>query len=567
MLVGGALARGEEPPLPVAVGPAAPTELPAAPVAPTELPAAVEEAPPAAATAPAAGYAAPSAEPKPADAKPAEAKACKEWWEKVPVVDKFPPLGWFVNLPTGPGYYSLLDWCQDNCRQAPPKYPYPRFGIIPWSFYNADWKYLDDPINTETDFFDPLKRIRLGDNWMFTTGGDYRYRYMNEVDSRLSGINNTYDQYRFRMYGDLWYQDLFRVYAEFLYAESLYNDLPPLAIDRDRGDLLNLFADVKVWETDKEHPIYFRIGRQELLYGSERLISPLDWANTRRTFQGAKLFYRGDKVDADLFVVQPVIPNTSRFDSVDNNQIFSGAWLAYRPKPGVWIDLYYLNLDNTNPTFTGRFGQKGGENVSTVGTRYFSNEPDQRLMWDGEGMLQFGEAVNQHILAKAFTTGVGWKFKCLPWDPQAWVYYDYASGDPDPGNSQTRRTFNQLFPFGHYYLGWLDLVGRQNINDINTQVCFFPAKWIQCVAQYHVFRLDSDKDALYSAGGAVLRRDPTGRAGNDVGEELDLLTNFHLSNHADLLIGYSHLYAGDFIKRTGPPGSPDFFYAQYSYRW
>ena len=84
-------------------------------------------------------------------------------------------------------------------------------------------------------------------------------------------------------------------------------------------------------------------------------------------------------MDADLFVVQPVIPNAGNFDSVDNNQIFSGAWLTYRPKPGVWIDTYYLNLDNTNPTLTGRFGQKGGQNVNTVGTRYFSNEPDQRL--------------------------------------------------------------------------------------------------------------------------------------------------------------------------------------------
>src|SRR5207237_5389831 len=228
-----------------------------------------------------------------------------------------------------------------NCRQAPPKYPYPRYGFIAWSFFNADWKYLDDPTNTETDFFDPLKRIRIGDDWMFTTGGDLRYRYMNEVDSRLSGRDNTYDLYRMRLYGDLWYQDFFRLYAEFLYADSVYNDLPRLPIDANRGDLLNLFVDVKVWETCKEHPIYFRIGRQELLYGSERLISPLDWANTRRTFQGAKLFYRGDQWDADAFVVQPVVPNPGRFDSVDNNQVFSGLWVTHRPRKGLRVAAYY----------------------------------------------------------------------------------------------------------------------------------------------------------------------------------------------------------------------------------
>jgi hypothetical protein len=41
--------------------------------------------------------------------------------------------------------------------------------------------------------------------------------------------------------------------------------------------------------TFKEAPAYVRVGRQELLYGSQRLISTLDWANTRRTFQGENL--------------------------------------------------------------------------------------------------------------------------------------------------------------------------------------------------------------------------------------------------------------------------------------
>src|SRR5256885_57888 len=136
-----------------------------------------------------------------------------------PRLTNSPPSALFPVHPTGGVSSPLLAGLRDTSRQVPPKYPYPRFGIIPWSFYNADWRYLDDPNNTETDFFDPLKRIRLGDNWMFTTGGDFRTRYMNEVDSRLSGIDNTYDQYRLRVYGDLWYRDLFRGYAEFLYAE------------------------------------------------------------------------------------------------------------------------------------------------------------------------------------------------------------------------------------------------------------------------------------------------------------------------------------------------------------
>jgi hypothetical protein len=91
------------------------------------------------------------------------------FWARVPVVQKFPPLGWFFLPPNGPGYYSLADVLFGNYRKGPPKYPYPRFGIIPPSFFNADWRFLDDSNNEEHDYFDFLKRIHLGDNWLFTT--------------------------------------------------------------------------------------------------------------------------------------------------------------------------------------------------------------------------------------------------------------------------------------------------------------------------------------------------------------------------------------------------------------
>ncbi|MBV8398199.1 MAG: alginate export family protein, partial [Acetobacteraceae bacterium] len=204
---------------------------------------------------------------------------------------------------------------------------------------------------------------------------------------------------RERVYGDLWYRDRVRIFAEFIDADTFNQDLPPLVTDRNHGDFLNLFADVKLFDVD-DHPVYFRGGRQELLYGSERLISPLDWANDRRTFQGGKLFYRGDKLDVDLFLVQPVVPDPQHFDSVDNEQVFSGLWNTYRPRQGQFMDFYYLNLDNTHPVARGRNGAVDGFNVNTFGSRYagYANN----LLFDFEGMLQFGSWSNQSTLAEAY---------------------------------------------------------------------------------------------------------------------------------------------------------------------
>jgi len=482
----------------------------------------------------------------------------------------------FIVPPTGCGYYSALDQLRGEARKAAPKYPYPRFGLIQQPNFDVNWSYLKDAKNTEHDYADALKWIPVADGVTLTVGGDIRYRLMQEVNSnnRLAGQVDNHDLYRNRTYADLWVDDWLRVYGEFLYADYTRRSVPALVTDADRGDILNLFVDARVATFgDKDNPVYVRAGRQELIYGSQRLISPLEWVNTRRTFQGIKAFTRTEKWDFDLFVVQPVVPNAGRFDSVDNNQLFSGAYFTYRPTAGVNFDLYYLNLDNTNPTARGQYGAVGGQNVNTVGTRFVGTK--NNWLWDAEGAFQFGSYANQSIIARTAAVSGGYHFKDAPWEPQFWVGYDYASGDPDPQNSGTRRTFNPLFPFGHYYFGFTDVVGRQNINDVFLQGVVFPAKWLTCITQFHVLRLDSDRDALYADSGAVLRQDRTGRAGNDVGNAIDLRVNAHLTKHSDVLVGYSRLFAGDFIRNTAGTGAagaamsadPELFYMQYSYRW
>src|SRR5947209_562619 len=157
---------------------------------------------------------------------------------KFPPITPLPKPGIPLILPTGPRYYSLLDQLQGNYAEKPPKYPYSRVSIQPQGMFDIDWSYLDDPNNCEHDYFDFLKRIPIGCNTKFTTGGEFRWRYANEVDSRLSNRDNTYDLMRVRLYGDLTIGDRIRIFVEGLYAECFYNDLPPLRTDIDRGDLL-----------------------------------------------------------------------------------------------------------------------------------------------------------------------------------------------------------------------------------------------------------------------------------------------------------------------------------------
>lgn len=508
-------------------------------------------------------------EPAPAAAPAPAAEGCASScidWSKIPPVMKLPRPGNYGFPITGCGYYSLRDLIEGKERDKQRVMPWPPFSVNPGLLADNDFRYLDKPDNQETDFFDPIKRIHLGDDFLFSFGGEERVRAMHEIDSRLGRKDNNYTLLRSRIYGDMWYQDKLRVYVEFIDARSYDQDLPPLGIDVNRTDLQNAFVDVKVGEIDCNN-IYVRVGRQELALGSQRLVSALDWANTRRTFEGIRGFYRSEKLDADVFWTRPEITNPSHFDAADYHRQFAGAWLTYKPQAGQAIDLYYLYLDENRPvpTIPGlrKFpGERGGENNNTIGARYSGDS--NNFLWDLEGAYQFGDAVGDSISAGMLTAGAGYHFKDLPMSPVAWLYYDYASGDD---HGRIGGTFNQLFPFGHYYLGFIDLVGRQNINDVNFHLYAYPAKWIWFGFQFHDFTLDSRFDALYSKGGAVERKSARGTAGTDVGQEIDLVSNFHLSMHSDILIGWSKLYAGDFIKNTGANVSPELFYVQYSFKW
>src|SRR5436305_2093500 len=72
--------------------------------------------------------------PAPAEAAPAPTPAPAVLpGSKSPPITPLPRPGIFTIPPSGPGYYSLKDQVQGNFTEKAPKYPYPRFSIIPQS--------------------------------------------------------------------------------------------------------------------------------------------------------------------------------------------------------------------------------------------------------------------------------------------------------------------------------------------------------------------------------------------------------------------------------------------------
>ncbi|MDX2038428.1 MAG: alginate export family protein [Isosphaeraceae bacterium] len=447
---------------------------------------------------------------------------------------------------------------------SPPKRPAPFKPL--WQ--DQDWSYLDEPGNRTIDFFDFTKRNRIGDEIVFDVSGEFRWQGRVEDNRRLTGEQNDFNLFRERLALDIRYFGRIRTYLDVFWADASRQSVPPIFFDINHGDMLNAFGEIS-FDDVAEGRLSFRMGgREQLSFGNQRLVSTLDWANSPRTFDTVPhLLYRSDDLAFDAFWSQPNRVLARELDRAEGDLQFFGAYATYSGLEGRLFDLYYLGLLDTGGKLEAN-GRSGDADIHTIGTRW-QVDRDGRLA-EIETAYQFGTRVGTPINAGMATAGVGRRWAKAFCAPELWFYFDYASGNPTP-DGPSYQTFHQLFPLGHKYLGYMDLVGRQNILDANVFLKFSFDTRVTFLIWYHDFHLASARDALYNGAGVPIRRDESGRAGRYVGNELDLLLVLVLNPHSDVQIGISNFFAGTFVERTSRTSSEaqggTFFYTQFSYRF
>jgi hypothetical protein len=477
-----------------------------------------------------------------------------------------PPLyGWTVPVPPLP--------------PAPRKPGDPPRPPTPWKplFFDNDFSYVADPESPFRNTFDPLKRRKdLGDLLTYDLGGESRWMGRAEDNRRLTGEQNNFDMIRQRLYLNAQVGERFRTYWEFQYADASAQTVPPVFFDRDHGDVNNAFGEYRLATTDTG-AWYARYGwHEELLFGNQRLVSPLDWANVRRTFDLVPhLLYRGQTWTFDAFWSRPNVILVNQLNQPDYGLQFYGAYFSYKGAKDQLYDLYYLALQGDgirNAQLTN--GETGDFNVQTLGLRWQGQRAG--WLWEGEAAYQFGSHTVTDTTrsiprnAGMLTAGLGRKAAKLPLEPELWFWFDYASGNRGP-DAGSYATFNQLYPLGHKYFGYMDIVGRQNILDPNVYLRLWFGRRMNVVLWYHNFHLASARAPLFNAAGVPTRADPTGTAGRYVGDELDIAITYALNPNADLQLGVSQFWSGPFVQRTAPnPAAAEggnFLYSVFTLRF
>lgn len=418
---------------------------------------------------------------------------------------------------------------------------------------NENWSGLKgQDAATTGDIFDPIKHVTLSEDGdvYASFGGQARFRYEDWSAFGFNDVNDdTYFLTRLRFHGDVHFGENFRVFAEGKSAQATDRNLPGgrRGLDMDTLALQQAFADIVIPLEDAK--ITLRTGRQMFVFGKQRLVSPLDWSNTMRAWDGFSGVITTGNLTINGFWTQFVPVDKSGHNESNGDEQFYGVYATAKSLgAGVNADFYWLARDR---------GFIADER-DTFGARLFGNVGETAFDYDVEAAYQSGTSGTSDVDAYMIGAQLGYALKDTPGKPRFFIGFDLGSGDDNPADSSVN-TFDQMYPLGHAYLGFIDVVGRQNIIDYNAGFSVKPIDKMTVIVTGHIFRRHESNDALYNAGGGVVR---AGGGSNDkgVGSEIDLLVKYALDRHTVIIAGYSHFFAGDFIGQTGTSDDIDFFY-------
>lgn len=338
--------------------------------------------------------------------------------------------------------------------------------------------------------------------------------------------------------------------------------------DEDDLDAQQLFAELRSSKLGADGSMAaLQGGRFEMAFGRERLVSALDWANTKRSFDGVTASYGTTTRSVTAFLTRPVVVRAYQLNQRDSTTALFGLYSSARSaRLGLGADLYWIGQQRDSGAGTWN-GTSGRERRHTIGARVFGPlRPAPAIDLEGEYAMQFGQMGSNAIRASMFASQVGYTFRGLGRAPRLYANVDYASGDAAAGGDV--ETFSQLNPQPHPFLGFADIAGRQNIVDLSGGGTIKLWRTMVGGLDYHTLRRARSTDAFYALSGAVSRPAAFGTS-NDLASEIDLTLRWPIDRHASFLSGWSHVRPGDLIKEagrlTGADKPIDFTYLSLQY--
>ncbi len=421
--------------------------------------------------------------------------------------------------------------------------PEPRPDFRPHRF-DEDWRALCTAAQRSRPL-DALKCLQLAPAATLTLGGELRERFDAALNPGfgLTQPRESAFQHRALLHGDLRLDDTLRAFVQLGYFDQSGRDAGATPTDVDRLDVTQGFLDLSL-------PVgsgvaTFRGGRQELSFGSSRLVAVREGPNARRSFDGARLFWAGSDYRADFFYARPIEIRSGRFDDrAIRGEVF---WGAYATGPvagfsGLGVDFYFLGYRRDNARFA---LAAGDERRYTLGTRLFGSKAG--FDWDLEAAYQSGDFGPDAIRAWTIASDVGYTFQGIALTPRFGLKADIASGDSDPLDGRLG-IFNALYPKLPYFSD-ANLIAPANVMDIHPSLALSVSPTITVQLGWNALWRQTTGDAIYTT---PLRAVPmtAGRPGRFIGHQGILGIDWQPTPNVGVSAEYVHFEPGTALERA-----------------
>ncbi|MFZ3071752.1 MAG: alginate export family protein [Thermodesulfobacteriota bacterium] len=293
-------------------------------------------------------------------------------------------------------------------------------------------------------------------------------------------------------------------------------------------------------------PLSLKVGRQELVYGDQRLIGSFGWSNQGRSFDALKLMFSNDTVNVDAFTAKIEDSNVAAGDRNDDID-FHGIYATIKAVPNNAIDVYALLYkdDGSAGLFT-TFGAIKAE-LNTYGVRLAGKAAG--LDYTAEYAMQTGTfeaptgGTDTDVDASAYAVKLGYTIPSSL-GLRIGAEYDFASGTSDTATDM--ETFIQLFPTNHDKYGTMDQQGWQNMKAWNVNVSAKPTAKLGVRLDYWNFAVAEEADGWYNAAGVGtgIRGSGCTSCDDQMGTEVDITVDYKYSDAIGIQAGVSRFMAG-----------------------
>ncbi len=311
-------------------------------------------------------------------------------------------------------------------------------------------------------------------------------------------------------------------------------------------------------------PIQAIAGRQELKFGSERVIGISDWTNNSRTFDGFDLRL-GEKNRVDLFSTSVVAIHPTSLDKHGAGLTFHGAYgqiTTWIPK--VNLQPYVLLHDVRN--VTSQQGVHGNQEETTFGLEANGKLP-ANFDYIFNASLQRGSYSNDSIHAGQSFGKVSYSANSLPWKPRLGGEYDYATGNSHR-NPDRIGTYDQEYPSNHNAFGLFDLFGYENIRQERLNLDLGPTPNLTFLVQGEFLNLVNEHDNLYGSAGTTTIKAPTaGFASDQIGTGFDASGKYVYHNYLVANLGVGHFFPGTLMLENKHGSAQTYAYFSLTYRY